>query len=313
MTKDSITSELEDFRDEYKINSKGRLAGVVTYSVIALDEGLPIDPESIATNSQGQVSRLSGGNTAAALARFGEERFLAKEGGRTTRGNLGIIRAYMELLNRLHAGVTDFDMESVCKWWVGQVSDFLDAKPITLKKNSRIPVSRKILSIIDEAARREQAEPGSRYVGGMIQHLVGAKLEVLGLIGEEEQNESAAAADEPTNRSGDFFVGNSAIHVTTHSSNDLLRRCQDNIDADERPIIITTGEGITHTRNQLRQAGMSDKVEVLGIEEFLATNLLEWADFTSSKHTASFDKLIEAYNRRIENANESPAIRVEMK
>ena len=58
-------------------------------------EGLPLDPDQLVTKSGGQVRGLGQSQVQKILARHGIERVLAAEGGRTSRGSLGNMRAYV--------------------------------------------------------------------------------------------------------------------------------------------------------------------------------------------------------------------------
>ena len=65
--------------------------------------GLPIDPEKLLTKKGAQVLGASGEAVQVVLKRHGIDRQLAAEGGRTSRGSLDNMRAYVAFLNGLKA------------------------------------------------------------------------------------------------------------------------------------------------------------------------------------------------------------------
>jgi len=80
-------------------------------------------------------------------------------------------------------------------------------------------------------------------VGAMLQHLVGAKLDVV--LGEGKiHHHGFSVADHSTARQSDFQIETVAIHVTTHPSEALISKCADNLQAGLKPLIITLGDGV---------------------------------------------------------------------
>src|SRR5262249_49637541 len=65
--------------------------------------GLPLDPNRLRTDKEGQVLGLGKGKVQQILARHSISRVLAEEGGRTSRGSLGKMSAYVACLNALAA------------------------------------------------------------------------------------------------------------------------------------------------------------------------------------------------------------------
>lgn len=59
--------------------------------------------------------------------------------------------------------------------------------------------------LVEQAVKRQQQSPGSTYVGAILQHIVGAKLE-LALPDTKIEHHGYSVADKAT-RSGDFDLG----------------------------------------------------------------------------------------------------------
>ena len=75
--------------------------------------GLPIDPESLRTEEGGQVAGLGRAAVQKILESHGIVKILAEEGGRTSRGSLGLMRGLCKnMLNGLH--------EKILRIWMMQ-------------------------------------------------------------------------------------------------------------------------------------------------------------------------------------------------
>jgi hypothetical protein len=75
-----------------------------------------------------------------------------------------------------------------------------------------------------------------------MQHKVGAKLDCALGQGKFEHN-SYSTSDQQSGRSGDFFLGDVAIHVTTSPGEAVIERCRDNLNDGFRPILVTGQRG----------------------------------------------------------------------
>ena len=75
------------------------MALVVTKT--AKQNGLPLNPESLRTDEGGQVAGLGKAAVQSILEEYKITKVLAEEGGRTSRGSLGLMKTYVETLNEL--------------------------------------------------------------------------------------------------------------------------------------------------------------------------------------------------------------------
>lgn len=113
------------------------------------------------------------------------------------------------------------------------------------------------------------------YEGAVLQHLVGAKLQLLMKNKQEIEHNGFSVADAPTGRSGDFIVGNTIIHVTTAPSELLMDKCLDNIHSRYRPFIITVLESMPAAKSLASIKGVLKNVEIVDAEQFISTNVYE--------------------------------------
>ncbi|HAI59718.1 MAG TPA: DUF4928 domain-containing protein [Xanthomonadaceae bacterium] len=294
-------------------SSKGPLcvALVINETVKTLKH--PIDPNSLLTDQGGQVLGLGRGAVQAILGRerHGITRVLAEEGGRTSRGSIARMRAYVEFINGRRDAGHHVDLESAEYFWVQKVRDFFAGKPFVLKLDTSWSVRAAVRQLLGQAFNRQKDSSGTRYVGTMMQHLVGAKLTVC--LGDTEtlQHNSANASDQRPGRHGDFDIGDVAVHVTTSPSEALIQKCQENLAHSKRPLIITLPRGVTMAEGLLDNAAISDRVDVIEFEQFVATNVFEIGQFRAEGRTETILRIIDTYNEIIEEHESDPSLRIE--
>jgi len=118
---------------------------------------------------------------------------------------MGNMQDYVEFLNG-EACMPGFDIKEAESWWVGRVREYFESAPLKLKVDTGATLKACIAGIFDEAKRRQSENRGSTVLGAVMQHLVGAKLEML-YPEQTIQHNGYSVADSPTGRSGDFAMG----------------------------------------------------------------------------------------------------------
>ena len=298
-------NELEDFRYDQKVKGKGALALVVQLTRAFSKDEFPIDPANYVTGKQGQVAGLGDANLRKILAEHGITRQLAKEAGRTNRGNMGLMFAYAQLINELPRPV---DFAAIENYWIDCVNEYFAGQPFKLTKDSSRSVTDAVNGLLEQAVRRQRENPGMKYAGTVLQHLVAAKLELLMPTIEIH---GASDADDQTGRAGDFIIEDTAIHCTTAPANLLIEKCRSNLEQGLHPIIITISDRVTTARNLLEDVGMGSRVEVWDLQQFLSTNVYEHGLFRSSTRGDVLSELIDNYNGIIDEFETDPSLRIE--
>lgn len=299
--------ELDLFRDERGITTKGSLSVVVQLTRAFASDDLPIDPNRYKTNKEGQVKGLGGGNLKAILASRGITRTLSREGGRTSRGSMGLMNAYAEFINRIYERDGAVDFAAIEDYWIGQVLRFFSAKPFKLVTDASRSLDSTIDDLIAQARKRESENPGTTYTGTVLQHLVAAKLCLV--IPDVEVN-GADVADAPTGRGGDFMIGDTAIHCTTMPGQPLIEKCADNIKVGIRPVIITIRERVRTARDLAEDAGIADRIEVWDIQQFLSTNIYERGFFDMAQRQRVISSIVIEYNSIIDDYESDPSLKI---
>lgn len=297
--------ELDDFRYGQKVKGKGALALVVQLTRAFSKDSLPIDPADYVTGKQGQVAGLGESNLRKILADHGITRQLAKEAGRTNRGNMGLMHAYAEFISGLPEPV---DFNEIENYWIACVNEYFAGQPFKLAKDSSRSVTDAVNGLLEQAAKRQKENPGMKYAGTVLQHLVAAKLELLMPTIEIH---GASDADDQTGRSGDFIIDDTAIRCTTAPANLLIEKCRSNIEHGLNPVIITISDRVTTARNLLEDAGIGGRVEVWDLQQFLSTNVYEHGFFNSSTRKNVLSELIDNYNCIIDEFETDPSLHID--
>lgn len=297
---------LARFDESYIGLSKGSLSLALILTRNAKAKSFPLAKSDFVTGAGGQVAGLGGGAVKKILADFGIERILSSEGGRTSRGNMERMEAYVGLLNTLH-GSGELDLDEAEKFWVARVVTFFDALPFLFKLDPARSLRASLRDLLAQAVERQREVKGTMYAGAVMQHLVGAALDLA--IGGLKHH-GFAVADAPSARSGDFLLGDVAIHVTTAPGEALIGKCASNLSAGLRPMIITTEDGVGGAKALARQFGIDERLDVVEIEQFLAMGLYERGQFEREKRSAAVTELVERYNEIIAGCETDPSLRI---
>jgi hypothetical protein len=310
MEQEKLSERLEKFEAEHKINTKGPLCVVLVVTRTASKQSPPYRPHNFLTSQGGQVAGLGRTAVQGVLAEHGITRVLAEEGGRTSRGSIHRMRAYLKLLNTLYDdGLLDF--VAIENWWIARVKAYFASRPFRLKVDPSKSLRSIVAELIEAAFARQRECPGMMVAGAVMQHLVGAKLEIA-LPEADIEHQGFAVADAPGKRKGDFFVGDTAIHVTTAPTEALIRKCCDNLNENLRPLIITTESGAGGAGALAKNADVGDRIDILEVEQFVATNVYEWSKFQHAQRPLSVRELVETYNSIIEKSETDPSLKISM-
>ena len=304
----SIDEKLKEFAQKNRMKGKGPLCVALVVTRHGKKHEMPLDPEALLTDSGGQVMGLGKSAVQYILKEHGVVNVIAEEGGRTSRGSVGNMRKYVTFLNDLHAE-SPIDFEQVEAWWIERVREFFSGKPFVLRFDASKSLRAVIRNLLSQAEKRQAQANGSTIVGTMLQHLVGAKLNLL--LDSSLQPHGANVADDVSGRQGDFIVEDVAIHVTTFPSEALIRKCRKNLDNAMKPVIITTNRGALIAEGLAEQADMADRIDVFEAEQFLAGNLYEIGKFAQAGRRATAEQLISKYNAIVDKCETDPSLRID--
>jgi hypothetical protein len=304
---------LTAFMAAKKFQGKGPLSVALVVTEHAKKRGLPLDPERLITENGagGQVVGLGRGAVQGILARYGVLRVLAKEGGRTSRGSIKKMRAYVAFLNQLKIDQAT-NLDEIQKFWIDRVHDLFAADPFQISLDSSKSVRSVVEGVIQQAEERQRESTGTHYAGAVMQHLVGAKLDCTLGLGQVAHH-SFSTSDEQSGRPGDFVVGDVGIHVTTSPGEAVIARCRDNLSAALRPVIVTLKRRVALAEGLAEDQGVADRIDIFEIEQFIALNLYEFGKFAAAGRRIATADLVKRYNEIIYEVETDPSLRIEFR
>lgn len=115
--------------------------------------------------------------------------------GRTSRGTMALMHDYAELINELRPTAEQFT--EIEQYWVKRIQAFFTSKPFKLESDNSLSVDAAVEHLLRQAAQRRRENPGTMYVGTVLQHLVAAKLTI---VAPEVEINDASVADDPSPR-----------------------------------------------------------------------------------------------------------------
>lgn len=301
--------KLKAFQLENNIITKGPLSVVVQFTRMVRDKEFPLNPSDFKTKKAGQVAGLGGGNLKKILKEHGIVQQLSSEGGRTSRGSMGLMIKYIDFLNKWNAEDT-VNFKAIEDFWVEQIREYFCNQPFVLAADASKTIGANLDELFEQAKKRQKQNPGTQYLGTVLQHLVAAKLCLILPEGSFEIH-GASVADAPTARSGDFVINKTIIHCTTSVGDLLINKCIINIEKGYRPVIITIFERVQTALNQIEDAGLAGRIEVWNIQQFLSSNVHERSLFDENRQNATLRKIIENYNVIVHEKETDPSLRIE--
>ncbi len=305
----SPEERLKAFQAENNIFTKGPLSLVVQFTRLVQDKQFPLNPDDFQTSSKGQVAGLGGGNLKKILKEHGITQQLSAEGGRTSRGSMGLMIKYVDFLNAWNLEES-VDFAVIEAFWAEQVREYFRNQPFVLTADTSKTIGANLDELFEQAKKRQKQNPGTQYLGTVLQHLVAAKLCLIMPEGSFEIH-GASVADGPTDRNGDFVINSTIIHCTTMPGALLIEKCKANLRSGCHPVIITIFERVHTALNLAEDAGLAGRVEVWDIQQFLSANVYEHSLFDETKRNSTLSDIISRYNNIILEAETDPSLRIE--
>lgn len=304
-----VQERLRRFQAENNIMTKGPLSLVVQFTRMVRGKEFPLKPSDYQTDSKGQVAGLGGQNLKKILKEHGITQILSSEGGRTSRGSMGLMLKYVEFLNAWHAEES-VDFSVIEAFWAAQVRQYFQNKPFMMTADISKSIGANLDELFEQAKKRQSLNPGTHYLGIVLQHLVAAKLSLILPEGAFEVH-GASVADASTERSGDFAICNTIIHCTTAPGAALIDKCRVNLSDNCHPIIITVFDRVRTAQDLTSDAGLNGRVEVWDVQQFLSANIYEHSFFNVSNRNSAITAIIERYNAIVLKTETDSSLRIE--
>ncbi|MBE7495103.1 MAG: DUF4928 family protein [Verrucomicrobiaceae bacterium] len=292
-----------------KFLHKGGLCVGLVVTRAAQQSGLPLKAADLRTDEGGQVKGLGKAAVQSILAEYGISKVLAEEGGRTSRGSLGLMESYVAALNEANNEQRKLDLTRVMQWWIEKVKLHFASEGPKFHFDSGKSIAANLADIFSQASEIQKNAGGASYVGAMLQHLVGAKLDIVlgsGLI----KHHGYSVADQSTERNADFEVNGVAIHVTTHPSEALIRKAAANLQAGLKPVIVTLADGVQGAAYLLKGTEWRERIDVIDATQFLTANVYERSLFKAGECKATLAAILARYNELVDSCETDPVLKI---
>ena len=295
---------------------RGQVAvGVANTGLVVIEHfrtTYPLTEEDYLSPGRGQVSGLSGPGVRRILTRFGETRSLGTEAGRTSRGTPRAARDLAERFNALRRQLSTLSSEdrnrladSMQRWLLeNPIREFFERQRLEVELDPRLPIRANVAAILQAAQGRKQAGP-------VAQHLVGAKLQ-LRFPRTRIPNYSVTTADTPSQRRGDFELGNAVFHVTVAPGEAVIRKCHGDLSANYRPVLLVPDSSVAAASQMAENVGLGRRLWIASIESFVGQNVEEIAEFDGRRSEGELRALLELYNRRVQEVERDTSLLIDI-
>lgn len=273
----------------------------------ARDHELPLDSADFRAANSAQVAGAGGVAANRILRRHGVDSSLGSEGGRTSRGSIDRMEELVALLNRRHAA-GDLDLDAIEAFWVQKARDYFNTTPIAFRADPSLSLRMALRELLSQAELRQKSMGGVMIVGAVMQHIVGAALELS--LGQGRVNHHGSNQNDAKGRGGDFELGDAVLHVTNAPTAQLVGKCRANLEAGTRPIIITNPKPLIAAEVLADAEGLGGRIEFMDFEQFVCVQLYGLGGFTGSDVRGHLARLIETYNAIIDQVEPSPSLRI---
>lgn len=75
-----------------------------------------------------------------------------------------------------------------------------------------------------------------------------------------------------------------------------------------RPIIVTVAESRPAIESMAKGMEIDGRLDIIEAEQFIATNIFEWSEFSESSRKEQIARLIRQYNQIVEAAETDPSL-----
>lgn len=312
-TRKKVVAAFYDWYDHlpsYKA-SGGPAKGTICAALVVLErlkKDFNLNLEAHRAAGGAQIKGASGAAAQKILARFGETRPFAKEGGRTNRGLPGDIQRMLTALSiegfeRLAPEQRSVILSDLQQILADKVAEFHNRQKLKMVYDSTKSTWQNIYELLKLAQ-----ETGKE--GPVAQHLVGAKLQLRFpdlAIGKE----SYSTADDQLGRHGDFLVGDTVFHVTVAPMPPVYEKCKHNIEEGLRPFLLVPDRCLAGAR-QNAELSAAGRITAESIESFVSHNIDEITVFSRDKLKSGLHRLLETYNQRVDEAEIDKSMMIEI-
>lgn len=143
---------------------------------------------------------------------------------------------------------------------------------------------------------RSSKKKGKEYT--VAKHLIGASLH-LTFTNIIIRNQMCDSDNNQSTIPFDYFVGDTAFHVTVSPMFGIYEKCKRNIENGFRVYLIVPAGKLAAARENAEGIA-AGKIAVESIESFVSQNIEELSDFSKDRLGHGFYRLLRTYNERVD-------------
>ncbi|MGZ8299241.1 MAG: DUF4928 family protein [Rhodoplanes sp.] len=280
------------------LNTAGFYAVMLNATQLASRMEYPLQDDAFKTRNKGQVVGQRGKGPNDILASWRLPYRFGTESGGTNRASIGHVERYVAFLNEVESSRTGVDHLAAIVFWLRRTREFFKTSPIEISFNPNLTLRLFIKRTLEEVRKRERNVAGTKLTGLFMQHMVGAKLEIL-LGAGKVTHHSATQADQQYQRYGDFEIDETILHVTSAPTERLIEKCRENLDAFKKPVIVTLSSKTSTAEGLAENAERAHQIEIVEFESLMVSNLIERSLLKQKERRITVEELVEAYGRLV--------------
>ena len=155
-------------------------------------------------------------------------------------------------------------------------------------------------------------EGAKSHSGGIVeQHIVGAKL-ARRFQDRAIENFPAHAADQQTDRSGDFMIAHMVYHVTSAPSRNVIQKCAGNLKVGKHPILLVPKSEEERAQILAQEDNIDKEISIIAIEDFIAVNIIELATENGRDFFSILKEIVDIYNQRLADVETDLSLHIEV-
>jgi hypothetical protein len=101
-------------------------------------------------------------------------------------------------------------------------------------------------------------------------------------------------------------------HVTAAPGEAVIRKTEENCHAGLHPVLLVPERVKARADFLAEHLGMKDRVTILAIEDFFSINILKMSGRQNREYIDTLKRIVDEYNRRIEEAETDQSLQIDI-
>lgn len=306
-----LESDLLTFCTEYDadLTYHGTTLAMLYVTRLARTSPAPLSAELLICRSGGQIAGLSAQRVHTILEEYGREDEWLGEAGRTNMSNCGRAIAYANILNQWH-GSPAIDFTEVERWWLARLPTKLIKPPYHLHVRPSRTVDALIQTWMQPIAKLERDHPNHELLKTVFASLFGATF----FSDPESKTARKLTVTIGFGERRDILVTgtNMAVLVSDFPSQSCLTSCRSALEQRKAVYIVVSEQVLQGARYAVSANRLHDRVEVLSIEQVLASKLVQLQLNDGHTQKSAWAQIVNDANAWLRKLNDREVVRFDI-